>query len=98
MREFEGRVSMVTGAGSGIGRVVAREFARSGAEVVVTDASPEGAEGTAEEIRRLGAEAVVRRMDVTSEAEVVGTVAEVWDPSPSWSTAPASPPWRRSWS
>jgi NAD(P)-dependent dehydrogenase (short-subunit alcohol dehydrogenase family) len=77
MREFEGRVTLVTGAGSGIGRVVAREFARSGAQVIVTDVSLEGAEETAEVIGRLGVEAVVRRMDVTSDADVVATVAEL---------------------
>ena len=77
MREFEGRVTLVTGAGSGIGRVVAREFARSGAQVIVTDVALEGAQETAEEIGRLGAEAVVRCMDVTSDAEVMATVAEL---------------------
>jgi NAD(P)-dependent dehydrogenase (short-subunit alcohol dehydrogenase family) len=77
MREFEGRVTLVTGAGSGIGRVVAREFARSGAQVIVTDVALEGAQETAEEIGRLGAEAVVRCMDVTSDAEVTATVAEL---------------------
>jgi meso-butanediol dehydrogenase / (S,S)-butanediol dehydrogenase / diacetyl reductase len=77
MREFEGRVTLVTGAGSGIGRVVAREFARAGATVIVTDASLEGAEETAEEIGRLGETAIVRRMDVTSDREVTTTVADL---------------------
>ncbi len=77
MQDFEGRVTLVTGAGSGIGRTVACEFARSGARVIVTDASLEGACATSEEIGRIGAEAVVRRLDVTSAAEVTATVADL---------------------
>jgi meso-butanediol dehydrogenase / (S,S)-butanediol dehydrogenase / diacetyl reductase len=77
MGEFDGRVTLVTGAGSGIGRAVAREFARSGARVIATDVSLEAAQETAGEIERLGAEAVVRQMDVTSEADVTATVDDV---------------------
>jgi len=77
MREFEGRVTLVTGAGSGIGRVVARAFAKSGSRVIATDVSLADAEDTAEEVRGLGAEAVCRRMDVTREADVTATVSEL---------------------
>jgi NAD(P)-dependent dehydrogenase (short-subunit alcohol dehydrogenase family) len=78
MGELDGRVTLVTGAGSGIGAVVARELAREGAQVIVTDVSLEGAERTAKDIMAvLGTEPVVRRMDVTSDAEVTATVAEL---------------------
>jgi meso-butanediol dehydrogenase / (S,S)-butanediol dehydrogenase / diacetyl reductase len=77
MPEFDGRVTLVTGAGSGIGRAVACDFALSGARVIVTDASQRGVEETAEEVRRHGSHAVVRKMDVTSEAEVRATVSEL---------------------
>ncbi len=77
MGEFEDRVSLVTGAGSGIGRTVACEFAKAGARVIVTDLSLDGAEATAGEIKDLGGEAVVRAMDVTSEADVTASVAEL---------------------
>jgi meso-butanediol dehydrogenase/(S,S)-butanediol dehydrogenase/diacetyl reductase len=80
MGELDERVTLVTGAGSGIGAVVARELSRAGANVIVTDVSLEGAQKTAHDIRSaLGAEPIVRRMDVTSDAEVTSTVAELSD-------------------
>ncbi len=77
MPDLDGRVTLVTGAGGGIGRAVACDFGRSGARVIVTDASLPGVEETADELRRLGSDAVVRKMDVTSEAEVCATVSEL---------------------
>jgi meso-butanediol dehydrogenase / (S,S)-butanediol dehydrogenase / diacetyl reductase len=80
MGELDERVTLVTGAGSGIGAVVARELTRAGAEVIVTDVSLEGAQKTAHDIgAALGVEPTVRRMDVTSDAEVTSTVAELSD-------------------
>ena len=77
MRELEERVTLVTGAGSGIGRAVACELARLGALVVASDLSIEGAEETVHDIEQLGGTAVMRRMDVTSESEVTATVADL---------------------
>lgn len=79
MGEFQDRVALVTGGGSGIGRTVSCEFAKSGARVIVTDLSPDGAEATAREIGRLGGAAVPRAMDVTNEADVTATVIELTD-------------------
>lgn len=66
----EGRVALVTGAGSGIGRASATIFAREGAAVVAADLVLDAAEETAQQIRSGGGKAVAIRCDVSSEAEV----------------------------
>jgi NAD(P)-dependent dehydrogenase (short-subunit alcohol dehydrogenase family) len=61
--DFPGSVAVLTGAGSGIGRAAAVEFARRGARVLVTDIDLERAAAVADEI---GNNAVAARCDVTS--------------------------------
>jgi rhamnulose-1-phosphate aldolase/alcohol dehydrogenase len=80
-KELARRIALVTGGASGIGRAVARRFAREGAHVVVTDLDGEGARRVAEEI---AAEAGPARplglgMDVTSESSVEAAVAAAVD-------------------
>ena len=50
MMEFEGRVALLTGAASGIGRACALELARGGADVVVVDSAGEAALAQAENL------------------------------------------------
>ncbi|NQT72631.1 MAG: SDR family oxidoreductase [Chloroflexi bacterium] len=66
----EGKVAMVTGAGSGIGRASALAFAKNGAKVVVNDIVAEGAEETVEMIKAAGGEAILVKADVTQAIEV----------------------------
>lgn len=54
MSEFEGKVAVVTGGGSGIGESVAKELAAAGASVVVTDIKLNAAERVASEITAAG--------------------------------------------
>jgi NAD(P)-dependent dehydrogenase (short-subunit alcohol dehydrogenase family) len=64
-----GKVALVTGAASGIGRASALELAREGARVTCADLNAEGAESVAKEITRAGGEAIGLRLDVTDPAD-----------------------------
>lgn len=72
---FDGRVAIVTGAASGIGTVVAEQFADEGASVVLADIDAEKGEAAAESIRSAGGAAVFMRHDVMSEESWVEVVA-----------------------
>ncbi|WGS44286.1 SDR family oxidoreductase [Burkholderia sp. JSH-S8] len=67
---FSGKVAVVTGAGSGIGRCAALAFAREGATVVAVDIDLASAERTALLLRLIGAAAHARRVDVGAADEM----------------------------
>src|SRR5205807_9494066 len=70
MKEFEGKVALVTGGGSGIGRATALAFAREGAQVVIGNRNVERGEETVSMIREAGGTASFQRTDVMIAAEV----------------------------
>ena len=72
--KFEGKVALVTGGGSGIGRASALTFARDGANIIVADVDVNGGEATVQMIKKDGGEAIFVRTDVTKAAEVEALV------------------------
>ena len=76
--DFTGKVSVVTGAGGGIGQAYAEALARAGASVVVTDIDLDGAEAVAHGIREHGGEATACRVDV-ADPDSAGAMAAFVD-------------------
>lgn len=75
--KLKDKVALVTGAASGIGKEIARTYAKEGAKVVIADLNKEAADSTAAELRAQGYSAMGVAMDVTDEAQVMAGVAEV---------------------
>lgn len=81
MKRLQGRVAVVTGGASGIGKATAYRLADEGAKVVVTDIQDEAGELVAKHLQELGHEAVYVHHDVSSEADwqtVVETTLETY--------------------
>ena len=74
--KLKGRVAIVTGGGSGIGRSICRHIAKEGGTVVVCDIDPASAEATVASITQEGGEAVSMKADVTKKSEVRKMVEE----------------------
>jgi NAD(P)-dependent dehydrogenase (short-subunit alcohol dehydrogenase family) len=75
-RPLDGKVAIITGGGSGIGRATAKLFAKRGAKVAITGRTEARLAGVVEEIKALGGEALAVAMDVTSEDSIAAGMAK----------------------
>ncbi len=72
---LEGKMAVITGAGSGVGRASARRFCEEGASVVCADIDLDLAKETVSQVEAAGGTAVANRCDVSREADVASAIA-----------------------
>ena len=74
MHRLSGKVAIITGAASGMGRATAIRFAGEGAKIVIADLNKDGGEAAARDCRENGSDAVFQKADVSGEADVKAAV------------------------
>lgn len=78
-KDLSGKIALVTGSASGIGRDIAETYARAGAAVGIADIDIDAAQNTVDAIESAGGRALAIEMDVTSEAAVNDGVQKLID-------------------
>lgn len=76
MKDFEGKVALVTGAASGIGESIALLYAKNGARVVVSDIDDSGGQETVDKIKKADGEAFYVHADVSKPEDCMKLVGE----------------------
>lgn len=77
MARLDGKVALITGAGSGIGRATAELFAREGAKVAIAEIDKQSGEETVRLVQAAGGEAIFVHTDVTNPDSVEAAIAMV---------------------
>jgi NAD(P)-dependent dehydrogenase (short-subunit alcohol dehydrogenase family) len=67
LNKLDGKVAVITGAGRGLGKLLALRFAQEGARLLLPDINLENAENTAQEVKAQGGEAVAMEVDIADE-------------------------------
>lgn len=76
MKRFEGKVALITGAGSGVGRATAIKLCDEGAKIIAVDINAETGGETVEMVKTKGGEAAFVKCDVADEGDVKNVVTE----------------------
>jgi NAD(P)-dependent dehydrogenase (short-subunit alcohol dehydrogenase family) len=79
MGRLDGKVALITGGGGGIGRGVARRFAREGASVLIAEIDEEAGETTARSLKELGGQCSFVQTDVTRKEQVQAAISRATD-------------------
>ncbi len=74
MGRLSGKVAIITGAASGMGRATAIRFAGEGAKIVIADLNKEGGEAAARDCRENGSDAIFQKADISGETDVKAAV------------------------
>lgn len=77
MRQFNGKVAVITGAGSGIGRALALNLAAKGVKLALSDIDTDGLAETVRQVEALGAQVKSDRLDVAERAAVLAYADDV---------------------
>src|SRR5215475_14419980 len=72
---LSGKIAIITGGGTGMGRAMAMEFAKAGADIVIASRTVANLERVAADVRALGRRALAIRTDVSLKTDVDGMVA-----------------------